>query len=286
MARTWIVFAAFGLFASAASAQPAGRFAGPGVSLDVTKSLFDAGGVFVDEQGQYLGTFQRGALETYLVASARVPAGPVTVVAELPAGYADSFAAGLTVEVPEDGSFRGFGIGNPYLGVERQQGAVRVGLGVRAPLATVRSEYVGDLANAERPDAYRRDFSSVVGSLTGVRPITPALRVRGHLTPMLLVYTGEGIVVNASSGERFKPDPSFALAYGAQLEGDLGPARLAGGVVGFEESAFGGFGFVSAIGHASVELGGVRPGLTARTRLSDTGPPEPVVGFSLDVPLR
>ena len=268
--------------ASTASAQPAGRFPGPGVSLDVVKSLSDSGDFFVDDEGSFVADVRPNLLETYLVVSARVPVGPVTVVAELPAGYADtSILEGLDIESGEGNSFRGFGIGNPYLGVERQVGAVRLGVGARAPLATYPSEYVGDLANAERPDAYRRDayrrdIFSVVGSVTGVRSITPAVRVRGHLTPMLLVYTGEG----------FASDPSPAVVYGAQLEGDLGPARLAGGVVGYEESAFGGFGFASLIGHASADLGGVRPGLTVRTKVSDAGPAGAVFGLSLDVPIR
>lgn len=283
-----LVFALLTLsVAATASAQPDWRAPGPGVSLDVIKYLETDGGFITDNQGRYLGRATIGTLQSLQILSARIPVGGgVRVVAEVPLAYADADYARLVEGLGDD--FEGVGLGNPYLGVEVRRGYSRVGLGVRAPLATSRANFVGYLADAERPQATIQDHASATLSLDAARPVFRGIRVRLRVAPTVLVYTGEPVQIDFGPDPQFvDPDPWLAVAYGAMVEGEAGPASLSGGLVGYEETRAGqGFGFVSARAGVTVDAGPVRPGVSFRTRLGDTGPPEPIVGLSLDVPLR
>ena len=228
-------------------------------------------------------------METLQLLSARVPVGDVTVVAEVPFAYAD-FQVVRDLNSLEVERIREFGFGNPYLGAEVQRGAVRYGVGVRAPLSTDAAAVVGFLADAERPQSTVQDFASATLSFDGVRPLPRGLRLRGHFAPTVLVYTGDGILTQSPSDPDpvlFDPDPWLAFSYGLMLDGELGQVRLSGGLAGYEETREGfGFGFVSARAGATVDAGLLRPGIAIRTKLSDNGPPKPVVGFSLDLRIQ
>lgn len=277
----------FGLLAAAASAQPDWRAPGPGVSLDVAKYMETDGGPITGAQGDDLGRASIGTFESLQFLSARVPVGGVTVVAELPLAYADTdYARFLGAELESD--FEGFGVGNPYLGAEIRRGAFRIGLGARAPLAARRTNYVGYLSDAERPETTIVEHASATLSVDAARPVFRDIRVRFRIAPTVLVYTGDPIQITVGPDPEFdKPDPWLAVTYAAMVEGEVGRVSLSGGLTGYEETRYErGFGFVSARGGLTVDAGRVRPGVSFRTAIGENGPPEPILGLSLDVPLR
>ena len=129
-------------------------------------------------------------METLQLLSARVPVGDVTVVAEVPFAYAD-FQVVRDLNSLEVERIREFGFGNPYLGAEVQRGAVRYGVGVRAPLSTDAAAVVGFLADAERPQSTVQE-SATRRALGWTASSRPRRRAPDRKAPSLTESAGPG----------------------------------------------------------------------------------------------
>ena len=237
--------------------------------------------------------------------SGRVPVGSRwTAVAEVPLAYNRLDVPGPSAGVATDAAGVDGGyttsdlaLGNPYLGAEvRLRPDITVEGGVRLPLAptptlrgptdlALRAEgaFGGLAANQEQFEAYLGRTASLTAAVRYTPQLTPALGLRLRLAPTLI-----------TSADRDRDDRSdVGLGYGAHLDARRGPLAASVGATGrqFAGSDFGGYSFfetdLAVALAASVEVGGVRPGVVARVPLTNeilSG--TATVGFSLDVPVR
>ena len=288
-----------GLVAEAASAQTLGRppVPGPSVSFDALLAIGDdelaATTVSSPDDPTTIGTTSAA-----FVLSGRVPGGERwTVVAEVPLGY-------NRLDVPEELDVPGgdgyttsdVSVGNPYLGAElRLRSDVTVEGGVRLPLASVREfdprvttfqadgVFGGLSADVERFEAYL-DRTAALGVAVRYTPrLTPALGLRLRLAPTLVASTDSERDGRADLG----------IGYGVHADLRRGPLAASVGATGrqFAGDIFDGYGFfevdLALALAASVDVGGVRPGLVARVPLTDEAlSGAATVGLSLDVPVR
>lgn len=285
------------LLATAASAQPGWRAVptgGPVVTLDALYALGDDI-PFTSAESPEPGDDVLGVQSWAVVLGARVPVvGRLAVVGELP-------VAGVAYDYPEVGSGRDvpgveFGtsdvaLGNPYVGAEWAAGpALAVAGGVRLPLVTMGNEFDahgwegGLRADAERFEAYQPDLLTVSAAVRYTPALGERARARLRLEPALLV----------PSDDDRDADPDLVLGGGLGADVAVGAATLSGGLLGRYIVTDGHFGAsdlfdvdaVAVLG-ASVEVGGVRPGLDLRVPLYDpVFGQDAAVGLRLDVPLR
>jgi len=289
----------FALLASGASAQPDWR------------SVPDARYVSIDALGTSDSlplTDRTGALDatadlTYALAliSGRVPlASGMSVTATLPFGFSDLRVEGSIPTEINTGST--FGIGNLYVGaIQPIAPEAAVEVGVWLPTSTDdsfldnREEYnfaVGSAAAATQRD-YReigaKDVLSARVALHGALDVTPAVGVRGVVSPVVSYYTGR-----LFPGGEDQSRTNLAATGGAFVDGRVGPVTLSLGTTGRYEPNAGYFGgFVdelqaNAVGSLALEGLPVRPGVTVQMPVlaKQQSFTDFVVGFSLDLPLR
>ena len=293
-----LVLPLLALLATAASAQTLGRApaAGPSVSLDALLAVGDDQSVFLtDDQGRSLGNVRVRVTAAVLAVSARMPVGRTwTAVAEVPLAYV-SYDDREIQERLDDGVARlasGAALGNPYLGAEaRPRPDLVVGAGVRLPLARYEDPdpsnegstdgFVGGLtADAERVEAYLPNVAALRVAAEYQPRLSPALGLRLHLAPTVFL------------GVRDDDRRDLGLGYGLLADLGSGPLAARVGVTGRRFlRGDEGFGFfdttLAAALSASLEVGGVRPGVVARVPLTgDVFGADAVVGLSLDVPVR
>jgi len=283
------------LAASAASAQPEYRrsVAAPSVSFDVAHAIGDDlhfAGTASENGGPY--TVDIGITSLVLTASARVPlVGRWAVVAEVPL-MVSRFAQTVTGDLAgqESGTDTQMDLGNVEAGVELAlRDGLRVGGRVRLP-TTTRGAYCGEgdadtaysglATDQEHLEAYVSNVLALTASADIDVPVRPHLGVRLRLAPDLLVNTEDS------------DQTDVALGYGAHADLAVGPAVLSVGGVGRQYAKSDGFGglfetdLALVIGE-SAEIGGVRPGLTARIPVFERYQfSDAVVAVSLDVPIR
>ena len=282
------------LAAGSASAQTLGRTppVGPVVSFDALLAVGDDVAVTTvpsPEVGE--GAFAETTSAAFAL-SGRVPVGERwTAVAEVPLAY-------HRIDVPREGGrsvASGLSPGNPYLGTElRLRPDVVVEGGVRLPLAPIPEfdptaeiqadgEFGGLVANVERFEACLDRTAALAAAVRYTPRLTPALGLRLRLAPTVVAST-----------DRARDDRAdLGLGYGLHADLRRGPLAASVGATGrqFAGDIFDGYGFfevdLALALAASVDVGGVRPGLVARVPLTDEAlSGAATVGLSLDVPVR
>jgi len=143
----------------------------PSIALELQKPSFDGDGF----------SFATGV--AFL--SARVPAGKVVLVAELPTAFGSISGVSSTV------------IGNPYVGLELGGAEVSGELGVRIPTASVSGDDdfavgVGLLSDFDRFEAFMDDLTAVRAAVRFDRREPSGFGFGGTLAPALLIPTKEG----------------------------------------------------------------------------------------------
>ena len=272
--------------AVAAAAQTLGRppADGPSASLDVLTALGDdLTATDVDVDGQLTPAVPVDVTSVAAALSARVPvSGAWTAVAELPVAYSRVDFSNAGGETGSDAA-----LGNPYLGAEvRLRSDVVVGGGVRLPLAPAENgdaAYGGLVANVEQVEAYLGRTASLGVAIRYTPRLTRALGLRLRLAPTLV----------ASTDRERDGRTDVGVGYGLHLDARRGPLAASVGATGrqFLSDGLDGYGLFQADAAvalaASVDVGGVRPGLVARVPLADeVASGAAAVGLSLDVPLR
>ena len=295
------------LAVGAASAQTLGRppAAGPVVSFDALLAVGDDMPVTaLNDQGELIEVATVGITATTFVLSGWMPVGGRwTAVAELPLAYyrrdIPSRGGGIATDaaVTNGGDVASdLALGNPYLGAElRLRPDVAVEAGVRLPLAStlefdpratevqVDGAWGGTTANQEQFEAYLGRTASLAAAVRYTPQLTPALGLRLRLAPTVVMSTDRERDGRTDVG----------LGYGLHADARRGPLAASVGATGrqFVRGTSDGYGFFDAdlalSLAASVDVGGVRPGLMARVPLADeilSG--AATLGFSLDVLIR
>ena len=302
--------------AGAACAQPEWR--PPAGEAAVSVDLLTAVGtgysaLATDDQGQVVGEFDYRSRPAVLVLGVRLPLGDVWGVrAELPlSALSESVDARTVGADPPRVRGTDTALGNPYLGVEwSPRAGVSAEVGLRVPLAraepvredvgTTDAVFAGLAADYERFDAYLSDVLTVRGAVEAQPQLTPDIALRLRAAPSVYVSTCGG-------GCRDRSDVGLAL--GAHVTATPGAWTVEAGLLtnqfysDLQEDGYGYrfFNTDAALAlSASTEVGGVRPGLSARVPVSNgllfgstdfftadgNRYADAAVGLSLDVPLR
>lgn len=162
--------------------------------------------------------------------------------------------------------------------------------GVRVPLAstlefdptatTVRldGEFGGVTANVEQFEAYLSRTAALMAAVRYTPQLTPALGLRLRLAPAVVT-------------SRREEQTYVGVGYGVHADLRRGPLAASVGATGHQFASVGGYSIFDAdlavALAASLDVGGVRPGLVARIPLTNelfSG--AATVGLSLDVPVR
>ena len=210
----------------------------PSIALEVQKPSF-ADGDF---------SFATGA--AFL--SARVPAGHIVLIGELPAAFGSISDASSTV------------IGNPYLGLETGGTEVVGELGMRLPIANVSGDDdfatgVGVFSDFDRLEAFTEDLMSVRAAVRFDRRDAGGFGFGGTMAPALFIPTNDG---DAELFVGYAARASYAWAgasVGAEFSGRL---LVTEGDLNFGERTV----HQVALG-AGVDLGPWRPGAYFRLPL-------------------
>ena len=294
------------LAASGASGQTDWRPVGDGgrVSIDVlaaqTSADLGTNGGGSDPVGVNRGTSTFSLLKV----GVRVPLGErFAAVGSLPLALV-SLDEGLRVdESSTSTSF--FGIGNPYLGVEvAATPEASVEAGVFLPFS---SDQAFDPEGRERADAtlalagvatdfehletYEGEVLTARLRLGGAFPLSSEATARASVAPLLSAYIGELPLGPQGMPVDTYPRYNAALVYGAFVDGTLGAVTISGGALGRYDPDGGRLAFAeplsaNLLAGVSADLGSARAGALVRVNLQGFGGFDPILGLSLDVPLR